>query len=201
MLPDHIEIVEQLKAQVADAQQRADRSHSMLWFDREPSVMPVASIEQIAAVETELGFEVPPLLKMIYREIGNGGRDLGPGLFGLPGGYDTVNGDNILNSSRKMAGFLSWWDQFIVICDRGCSMYSCVDCTDDDFSVYRWDGNQFDSPNHVDEPSDQLWSIEANTFDEWIVDELQSYSYQRAGALNSAVPKQQLPARPWWRFW
>jgi hypothetical protein len=201
MLQDHNDIVEQLKAQVANAQRRTDRSRLMPWFDRVPAVMPVASSEQIAAVEAELGFDIPPLLKTIYREIGNGGRDLGPGLLGLPGGYDDANGYNILKSSRGMASFLSWWEQFIVICDQGCSMYSCIDCTDEDFGVYRWDGNAFDDPVHVDEPSEELWSLEANTFDDWIVDELHRYGYQRAGAVKSTAAEQQLPARPWWRFW
>jgi hypothetical protein len=48
-------------------------------------------------------------------------------------------------------------------------MMSCVDCSDDDFSVYRWDGNFFDEATDGDDPSDDLWSLEAETFDEWVI--------------------------------
>jgi hypothetical protein len=162
MSPDGDNIIQRLKGQVSRATQRSDGV---------VSVMPVASSEQIAAAEAELGFELPSLLKRIYLEIGNGGCHLGPGfgLLGLPGGYDNDDGWNIIKTSNDVSQGLAWWDRIIVVCDWGCCMMSCVDCSDDDFTVYRWDGNAFDSSRDSDDPSDALWTIEADTFDEWIL--------------------------------
>lgn len=69
MPQDSDDIIRKLKEQIARATPRADGV---------PSVMPVASSEEIRAAESELGFEVSPMLKRIYREVGNGGCHLGP---------------------------------------------------------------------------------------------------------------------------
>jgi hypothetical protein len=134
-------------------------------------VMPVASHAEIDAVELMLGFELPPTLKRIYLEIGNGGYLLGPGygLLGLPGGYDNHDGWNIVKTTSEVSHGLEWWDRSIVICDWGCSKMSCIDCSDTDFTVYRWDGNFWDDVTDSEDPSDELWSIESDTFDEWVL--------------------------------
>lgn len=134
-----------------------------------PPVMPVASPADVAAAEEELGFAIPPLLIRIYCEIGNGGCQLGPGLIGLPGGYDNDEGTDVVRTSIEMAEHLPWWDDILVLCDWGCGMMSCVDCSDDGFGVYRWDGNAWDDTTDFEGPSDELWSLECHTFDEWIM--------------------------------
>jgi hypothetical protein len=48
---------------------------------------PPATDEQIAQTEHELGFELPPLLRMLYQELGNGGFGPGYGLLGASGGH------------------------------------------------------------------------------------------------------------------
>jgi hypothetical protein len=162
MLPNTDDIIRHLKKQLANAAPRSDGV---------PSAMPVASSSQIGAAEAELGFAIPPLLKRIYREIGNGGCHLGPGfgLLGLPGGYDNDDGWDIIKTTREVSNGLAWWDRIVVVCDWGCCMLSCVDCSDDEFTVYRWDGNAFDDSTDIDEPSDALWTVETDTFDEWLL--------------------------------
>ena len=155
-------VIRHLKRQLARAVRRADGV---------PSAFPVAKPADIRAAEAKLGVEIPPLLRRIYLEIGNGGCHLGPGfgILGLPGGYDNDGGWDIVKSSLEMAADLAWWDRSIVICDWGCSMLSCIDCSDNNFTVFRWDGNQFDAATDKDEPSDELWSVEADTFEEWLM--------------------------------
>jgi hypothetical protein len=162
MLQDPDAIIQHLKDQTALVTARSNGVSS---------VMPVASSEEIAAAEAKLGFELPPLLKRIYREIGNGGCHLGPGygLLGLPGGYDNDDGWDIIKTSNEVSKGLDWWHRIIVVCDWGCCRLSCVDCSDDDFTVYRWDGNAFDDSTDSEDPSDELWSIESDTFNEWIL--------------------------------
>ncbi len=199
--PSYHDIIERLKAQAASASLIADKRLSGWWHDPESYLFPTAAPELISATESELGFALPPLLKAVYREVGNGGQLLGPGLLGLPGGYDTKNGQDIVSSSKAMASFLAWWEQFVVVCDRGCSMCSCIDCTDDDFSVYRWDGNKFDEQTAVDEPSDDIWELEANTFDEWIVEELRTFDSKLDSSVRTAAHQPYNRKRRWWQFW
>jgi hypothetical protein len=136
-----------------------------------PPAFPVAAPAAIRAAERALGFGLPPLLRRVYREVGNGGRRLGPGygLLGLPGGYDNDDGWNVVKTTREMAADLEWWDRMIVVCDWGCSQWSCVDCGDADYPVYRWDGNQFREPADREEPSDELWQIESDNLAEWLL--------------------------------
>jgi hypothetical protein len=126
---------------------------------------------QVRSAEKKLGFEIPPLLARIYLEIGNGGRRLGPGfgILGLPGGYDNHDGWNIVKSSQEMAADFTWWGERNVICDWGCAMRSCIDCSDGDFAVYRWDGNEFDEATDYEDPSDEVWQNESESLEEWLV--------------------------------
>ena len=48
--------------------------------DGEPNIYPIATAKDIEAAESALGVNLPPLLKRVYLEIGNGGCMLGPGL-------------------------------------------------------------------------------------------------------------------------
>jgi hypothetical protein len=155
-------VIQYLKDQLAKAKPRGHRT---------PYVFPVANVTEIRAAETKLGFELPPLLKRIYLEIGNGGSHLGPGygILGLPGGYDNHGGWNIVKSSLEMAAAYPWWNRTIVICDRGCCMLSCIDCSDDDFTVYRWNGNEFDKTTDLEDPSDELWGVEADSLEDWLM--------------------------------
>jgi hypothetical protein len=136
-----------------------------------PPAYPVATPAAIRAAERQLGFGLPPLLKRVYRELGNGGRRLGPGygILGLPGGYDDHGGWDVVKASLEMAADLEWWDRMIVVCDWGCAQLSCVDCGDADYPVYRWDGNQFREPDDREDPSDELWQIEGDTLADWLL--------------------------------
>jgi hypothetical protein len=155
-------VIRFLRDQLAERSTRAEDGSA---------VFPVATPAEVRAAERKLGFKLPPLLKRVYLEVGNGGRRLGPGygLLGLPGGYDNHGGWDIVKSSQEMAADLSWWDRMICACDWGCCQLSCVDCGDPDFTVYRWDGNEFDERTDHDEPSDELWQVEADSLAEWLL--------------------------------
>jgi hypothetical protein len=155
-------VIRFLKEQLTKRSKRATKA---------PVIFPVASPKAVGDAERQLGFKLPPLLKRVYLEVGNGGRGLGPGfgLLGLPGGYDNDDGWDVVKTSREMAADVDWWDRMIVVCDWGCAMRSCVDCGDSDFPVYRWDGNQFDERTDHEDPSEKLWQIETDTLSEWLL--------------------------------
>lgn len=95
---------------------------------------------------------------------------LGPsyGILGLPGGYDNDDGWDIVKISLEMQASYEWWDQSIVICDWGCCELSCIDCGDEDFPVYRFNGNYVEESQNDDEPPDHVWYSESDSFEEWV---------------------------------
>ncbi|GHO49652.1 SMI1/KNR4 family protein [Ktedonospora formicarum] len=52
-----------------------------------PSIFPPATEEQVQETERQLGFPLPPLLRLLYTEIANGGFGPGEGIVGTPGGF------------------------------------------------------------------------------------------------------------------
>ena len=96
---------------------------------------------------------------------------LGPGygLLGLPGGYDNGGDWDVVKTSLGMARDYEWWGGAVVICDWGCAMMSCIDCSDGEFPVYRYDGSAVDHSESDDEPPGDAWCIEADTFAEWLL--------------------------------
>lgn len=124
-----------------------------------------------------MGFQLPPLLKRIYREIGNGGRKLGPayGIHGVGSGYESPN-DNLLELTSRIAREHGWWEEFIVIAEIGCGSFYCVDCGDSDYPVYLLNGGQiaswmYDDDYDPDEVPDSGWDVEYDTLEEWLTAE------------------------------
>ena len=159
-------VIEHLRAELANA----IPSDHHYWKD-EPLVYPVAGIADVQATNAALGFELPELLQRIFTEIGNGGYRLGPGIVGLPGGYDCREELDIVTDYNENATYFKWWQQFVVITDWGCAMRSYIDCSIPDGSVYRYDGNGFDSDEHLELllPSADFWALEAPTLSDWFM--------------------------------
>lgn len=81
-------------------------------FDSIP-LCPPATATEVAAAEEALGVAIPPLLKLIYLEISNGGFGPGYGLFGAPyqsGGYARRQ---LVEESAAITGvrydYPDWW--------------------------------------------------------------------------------------------
>lgn len=130
---------------------------------------PVATGVGIAADEARLGFVLPPLLKRLYAQVGNGGWGPGYGLIGLSGGMPDDTGrtaveDYLLRTSGPNPDEPDWrWTEGLVpICHWGCAIYSCVDCLQQRSPMILFDPN-------VDAPSlaDAFFPEQVN-FDEWI---------------------------------
>lgn len=64
-----------------------------------PGLYPPVTMLKVEAAEEKLAFGLPPLLRELYTQVGNGGFGPGYGIFGLEGGYtdpqiispDTIN--------------------------------------------------------------------------------------------------------------
>jgi len=105
-----------------------------------PPLGPPASMDAVVAAERCLGHPLPPLLRRLYLEIGNGGFGPGYGILGLREG-------NFGRTPRS--GFQgSAWDAFLpadkclfLLCTWGCAIYSFVDCADAEARMWGWDPN------------------------------------------------------------
>jgi hypothetical protein len=128
-----------------------------------------ASPSQLAADEERLGFALPPMLKRLYVEIGNGGFGPGYGLIGISGGVPDDLGRTAteayrgLRSQERSPPGWSWPEALLPICHWGCGITSCVDCSTPDFRMRIFDPNLVDDDNWRDG-----FFAEADSFEDWI---------------------------------
>ena len=131
---------------------------------------PRATASMLAADEKVFGFTLPNLLKQLYAEVANGGFGPGYGLLGLTGGVPDDQKHNALQLYAIYRGTdpddssWHWPSGLLPICNWGCAIYSCIDCTRPSFPITIFDPNA-----HEDGKS---WSAsffpECESFDHWI---------------------------------
>jgi hypothetical protein len=118
-----------------------DRIKNRTLTDGSPPTSPPATDAIILETETALGFQLPPLLKQIYTQIGNGGFGAGYGIIGAIGGYKPghwtlVESYNDVIAGAKYLGF-EWQAGLLPFCEWGCSMVTCVDCIAEKGAIYQ----------------------------------------------------------------
>jgi hypothetical protein len=107
-----------------------------------------ASVEQLLATEQALGFPLPPLLRILYARIANGGFGPGYGLHGVLGGFDEagslVDGYTfhltrsepidleLYTSTSSVHDSIDlpntvWPRYLLYLCDWDCATTSCLD--------------------------------------------------------------------------
>ncbi|KYG21793.1 hypothetical protein SE92_17345 [Bradyrhizobium sp. AT1] len=119
----------------------------------------------MASDERHLRFRLPPLLRRIYADIGNGGFGPGYGLIGLTNGVPDDTGKTAVEiyEMLRSASELAWPDGLLPICHWGCAIYSCVDCLDPDFRMRIFDPNGHDGDDWTD-----AFFEESLSFEDWI---------------------------------
>ncbi len=110
-------------------------------------VYPPATPEQLQETEQILGFPLPPLLKMLYLQLANGGFGPGAGLrgaiggYGEPGTFENGNDETLIKCHRWGSPALIdlptsqkvllpsdvWPHQLAPLCDLGCDVEVCID--------------------------------------------------------------------------
>jgi hypothetical protein len=92
---------------------------------------PPVSVQQLRLEESRLGFKLPPLLRLLYEEIGNGGFGPGGGLLSIRQISTTVDQTvatlyhQLLASRTKRGG--KWQEGVVPFCQWGDFILSCVD--------------------------------------------------------------------------
>ncbi len=113
-----------------------------------PSFEP-ASTEAVEEAEKSLDFALPPFLKRVLLEIGNGGFGPGRGLLGVGGGATDEHGSSLVDLYDSLSADNpddpGWrWPQHLVpICCWGDSTYSCVDCSLPGGQVVTFDADSY----------------------------------------------------------
>jgi hypothetical protein len=142
---------------------------------------PPLTMADLIEAEAKLGFSLPPLLKRIYCEVGNGG--FGPGYrlykFALdpsvddrydralvdtylalhpPGdaGFSLSPGEESAEGQQPIC-YYEYPPQVLMICDWGCNIYSFIDCSSPEYRVLRKDHNYSLTEHVLECPSFHQW--------------------------------------------
>jgi hypothetical protein len=111
---------------------------------------PAATVDE---AENVIGFELPPLLRRLYLEVGNGGFGPGYGILGLTGGHRDDLRMTALDHYRQAHTPASRWSfinpGLLPVCYRGCAIYSFVDCTRPEGPMWGWDPNSGPQDQHA----------------------------------------------------
>jgi hypothetical protein len=140
------------------------------WHSQTPS-SPVTK-DDVAQAEIQLGFELPAFLRRVYLEVGDGGFGPGYGLFPLNTSNPSI--DSLVTAYLAMRSMsqedidehwadeqekpVLWPEQVLMLCDWGCNIYSCLDCSSPNLPIFRMDSNV----------SFVEWAVEASSFQHWL---------------------------------
>lgn len=141
-------LVTRIKKRVADPLLAVDAA---TWVEPMPTVAPPATVAEVDAAEAALGLPVPPLLRRLYTEVGNGG--FGP-LYGLegvptippvPGTADIIalyeqHSRELPPQYRKPA----WPRGWVPLISGGCNYMECVNFLRPPHAVALFDPDEID---------------------------------------------------------
>jgi hypothetical protein len=135
---------------------------------------PVSQVE-LARAEEMIGFPLPPLLRRIYLEVGNGGFGPGYGLYPLNSEEDpqALHTDALVTTYMVMHSATSEQmeayrqgdvdappllpEKVLMICDWGCNSYSWLDCSQPELPVLHSEATLDCQQFVVETPSFLAW--------------------------------------------
>jgi len=105
-----------------------------------------APADAVTEAENLIGYPLPPLLRRLYLEVGNGGFGPGYGILGLRGGHHDGGRRDALDLYREAHDTpSSAWsflpEGLLPVCHWGCGIYSFVDCSQPQGPIWGWDPN------------------------------------------------------------
>jgi len=95
------------------------------------------SFKEVEAAEAKLGFKLPPLFRMLYTQIGNGGFGPGQGLYPLDDsdpGEESVVKDFLFNKEDTMyvGTEYEWPEKLLEFCYLHGDDFLCIDCNSEE---------------------------------------------------------------------
>lgn len=132
-------------------------------LDEADELPPVASEQDLAEAERQLGFALPPLLARLYREVGNGGFGPEYTLFPLIGEGRTAVSEYGTECPAPPAEPSPHWPRGVLpILDWGCGMYAAVDCLQPAAPVLLFE------PNAIEDNWPDAWFQDVPTLAGWL---------------------------------
>jgi SMI1 / KNR4 family (SUKH-1) len=124
---------------------------------RAPLLRPPATASEISKAESQLGFELPFLLKTLYMEVANGGFGPGEGFLSVPS-RNVAAGLNLVKTYRNCNGRGWQWPTHLVpVVYAGCDVFFCLDYDSLKNRVVMFDGDLGGlEESDVSEPHSQL---------------------------------------------
>ncbi len=124
-------LIARIKERVADPLRAVDAA---TWVRPMPTVAPPATAAEVDAAEAALGFAIPPLLRRLYTEVGNGGFGPIHGVEGVPTTLPPVRGADIVvlyegyNQEPPPEYAAHVWPRgWVPLIGGGCNYIECVD--------------------------------------------------------------------------
>ncbi len=127
---------------------------------------PPVTAERLARAEARLGFPLPPLLRGLYTQVGDGGYGPGRGLFHLIGGdWSLVAHAEETCLSIREDEVDPWWPPRLVeILNWGGHDTSAVDCSGPPYPVFLYNSAKTDG----DAPREDYIEPQADSLEDWL---------------------------------
>ena len=132
---------------------------------------PPLSHAKIRDAERAIGFALPPSVRRIYAEVGDGSFGPGYGFYGLSDGTEFFPKESVaylyslFRKGDPEDPSFAWPHMLLPIVDWGCAIRSCVDCSMPSLPMVRHDPNV-----EVDQFRPEGWH-----FEEWLQAWLDGY--------------------------
>ena len=132
-------------------------------YEQMPPIQPRPPLtaEALAQAEARLGFPLPPLLRALYTQVGDGGYGPGRGLEVLAEGEWSLVAH--VEAIRR-ANWPDWPGRFIPLIAWGCLYWSWVDCSEPPYPVW-FDDTDFE---REDSPRSDYFYRQAESLAGWL---------------------------------
>jgi hypothetical protein len=124
---------------------------------------PPSSADNLGEAEKRLGFSLPPLLKSVYLQLGNGGFGPGRGgsLIGVKEGYASDFGTLVETYEQLKRDFTlegkQWRTTLLPFCEWGCNIFTCVDCKEPAYPIYLFEDGDVSSKHYTLQDFFEMW--------------------------------------------
>ena len=158
-------LIDALRARATDPETRLG-----MGLSRRGSLPAPMTPEERTRAEAVLGFAIPDLLAEVYSRVANGGFGPGYGMNGLGGGRPDDLGqtsDALYAGNREPmpdSPLWHWPEGLLPICDWGCGISTCIDCTDPALPMVQFDPNVLDQRMATEE----ALGLTGRTLESWL---------------------------------
>jgi hypothetical protein len=169
------DLIRRIKARVADPMRALD---SAAWVRPIPTIAPPATTADVDAAEAAFGFPIPPLLRRLYTEVGNGHWGPNYGLNGIPiDGAEPDENDIVgiyqscTSPKRALESPAARWPRgLVILIGRGCVDYEVCDFLQPPYPVFLLSGDTWTPERSVLESLTPVASSLAERLEAWLAE-------------------------------